>query len=283
MIRKAVQCLNDKCGLTFHQLVSPTDVHRDIVVDRCMKCKGEKTRMHFSPLITIDREKTVSAISSSSVYEGFSSPKISLAHQDLIRNGHYLIGFTGCSGERAQDYYNRGFDPNRGRDGSKLSRGAGIYVCNKYNGLPKLFSNVHHDTSKIVRIYVSGFNESLYPNHYDWGRMDGDDLEDLGREMVLKHSLFSRMVALPAIGPQDDALVWDGWEKCPADAYSSEERKGLRDFFLTQGWRPATLDNLVRATDIITAANRPLTDAEQLKFGFTASDYERLTKTIAKL
>ncbi len=231
MTRKAVICTKQNCSHRYHQDVNLSE--RRIPVHHCPQC-GDAGRMIMGP----GQQELTGAKAAVFKPPGYrrpllstpvnwsllraSSGDITLLHTNVVQAGYTLIGFHGCRSNAAESIITEVRDVS-----TTNARGSGFAVGSKYNGIPAHWSqqNKGPGTPTILRIYVLKWSDLTFSDDYDWGKMDpDDDVENDGLEMVLKVHTFSRIVALPSIGNNDQDLIPDTvWADCPTHNFGPDE------------------------------------------------------------
>ena len=188
---------------------------------------------------------------------------IDQAHDWLLKRGYTLIGFHGCGRSDAIHIVPNKFKASKAgsNTGGGLARGTGFYVGAYYSNLAVTWAGIRHGKGfgapTVLRVYVKGFPFLLCGLHYDWGAMDGinlrdatledladpdalrdafddEDMQELHSdlELVIRPAAYDRLVAIPAKGPGDQALlnVAATWKSKfnPADQPSLRRLKASR-------------------------------------------------------
>src|SRR5579871_3360338 len=190
------------------------------------------------------------------------APTIQTAHQRLIASGYSLIGFHGCGLLDARRIVPDKFDPgqagaNTGGAGA-LARGRGFYIGAYRGKLAHNWSLIRQGkgfgAATILRIYAKSFSGMRAGIDYTWGAMDGINLrgaslaevqepgvagafagESMAEnhrnlEMTIHPCAYGRLIAIPSLGPADQALltVQERWRSREAGDELPRPRSGGR-------------------------------------------------------
>ena len=143
-------------------------------------------------------------------------------HENAVRAGYTCVGFHGCGSVAAVSIL-KGV-----RDVSVTNaRGKGFMVGSLRSGIPSIWSRQAKGGGRptILKIYVKNWASKTMGIDYDGGKMDSDDdIESCGLEMVLKTGIFSDVLALPSLLPNDQALVRNNvWSEIPDHSFDPDQ------------------------------------------------------------